>query len=166
MKKNTKNNANEVNVAYKKKQNKQNKSVEVVALVAMGAAILKTFEQKRKAEFYRLKIDDLVAVLTHANPRENVSKPNNKVEGQERVRALASVKVTRERHALVVAAATTHVPTPSTSHVLEMPIFSSVHRLYRMNRLIMSRSYPLLPSRMSYSNPLRTPTLFCPDIRK
>ena len=76
-------------------------------------------EQKGEAELYRLKVDDLVTVLTHADPRENLSKPKNKAEGLERVRALAFVKAALERHVLAVAAASAPSPTPLTDPVLE-----------------------------------------------
>ena len=45
--------------------------------------------------------------------------PKNKVEGLERVRALASVKAALERQVLAVAVAVAPEPTPLTAHVLE-----------------------------------------------
>ncbi len=76
-------------------------------------------EQKGEAELYCLKVDDLVARLKHADPREKLSEPKNKAEGQERVRAIASYKSALERHVLAVAAASAPSPTPLTAPVLE-----------------------------------------------
>ena len=60
-----------------------------------------------------------MAVLKHADPRGNVSKPKTKVEGQDRVRALAPVKAAIESKVLAVAVAVAPKPTPLTAHVLE-----------------------------------------------
>jgi hypothetical protein len=85
----------------------------------MGAAILKTLDQNEEAELYRLKVDNLAAVLTHAYPREHVSKPKSKAKGQERFRALASVKDSLERQVLAVEVVGAPEPTSLAAPLLE-----------------------------------------------
>lgn len=132
MERNAQNNAKEAAAADKREQAKQKKAVEVSALVTKGSAILKTLEQKGEAKLYRLKVDELVALLTHAYPQENQSKPKNKAEGLEKVRALGTVKVALERHALAVAVAQPPpvaletAPMPENYNILLRPSIGSV----------------------------------------
>ncbi len=85
------NNAKEAADADKREQDTQRKVVEVVMQVTKGATLLKTLEEKGGNELNSFKNEQLLALLVHANPRENIPKPKNKAEYQERVRALTTV---------------------------------------------------------------------------
>ena len=83
--------------AHNKEQKAQKKATEVAALVTRGAALLKELEQNGEARYKTLTISDIMALLTHADPQANISKPN-KPEGLRRVRILRSVDGALKRH--------------------------------------------------------------------
>ena len=87
------NNAKEAPAADKREPNKQRKSV------------LKTLEEKGGNALKSFMNDQLLALLVHANPRENIPKSKNKAEYQERVRALTTIQKALDNQALAIAPA-------------------------------------------------------------
>jgi uncharacterized protein YqfB (UPF0267 family) len=77
MERNAENIAKDAVASNNREHAKQKQTIEVPTLVTKGFAILKTLEQK-EAKLYRLKVDELVALLTHVYPQENQSKPKKK----------------------------------------------------------------------------------------
>ena len=83
----------------------QKKAIEVVALVTKGAELLQAMERHGPSFISRLNIADILALLTIADPAQgNVTKPKNKTEGLNRVRALGYVQAALSRHALAIGA--------------------------------------------------------------
>ena len=66
----------------------QKKALEVVALVTKGAELLQDFERHGPSFISRLVIADILPFLTIADPQGNVTKPKNKTERLDRIRAL------------------------------------------------------------------------------
>ena len=82
----------------------QKKALEVVGLVTNGAALVQTLEQGGTARLERLTLVEINALLAHADPLGAASKPKNKAEGMQRVRALKTVTDALGRHAAAAAA--------------------------------------------------------------
>ena len=96
---------------------KQKKAVEVAALVTKGAGLLLSLEQNGPSHISSLTVADILALLTNADPQGTISKPKNKAEGLERVRALGSIQAALRRHvadatAAAAAAAVAAPPPP------------------------------------------------------
>jgi hypothetical protein len=87
----------------KKEAAMQKKALEVASLVTKGAELLQALERHGPSFISRLVIADILALLTNADPQGNVTKPKNKTEGLDRVRALGSVQAALSRHALAIA---------------------------------------------------------------
>lgn len=94
--------------AKRKEAFMQKKALDVAALVTKGAELLLALERHGPSLISRLVIADILALLTNANPQGNVTKPKNKTEGLDRVRALGSVQAALSRHALAIAVEQPH----------------------------------------------------------
>ena len=101
--------------ADKKEQKAEKKAAEVPALVTRDEAVLKEVRHKGLVRLDSKNINnpDIVALSTHADPLGNISKPKNKAEGLQMVRALLSVRTALSRHAASAAPPPPPPPAPA-----------------------------------------------------
>ena len=99
--------------ADRKEQKAEKKAAEVAALVTRGAAVLKELSQNGPGRVSSLTVSDILALLTNADPQGNITKPKNKAEGLQRVRALRSVQTALSRHAASAAPPPPPAPAPA-----------------------------------------------------
>ncbi len=81
----------------------QKKALEVAALVTKCAELLRALERHESLFISRLVIAGILALLTNGDPQGNVTKPKNKNDGLDRVRAFGLVQAALTRHALAMA---------------------------------------------------------------
>ena len=104
--------AEKMGKAERKEQKAEKRAAEVSVLVTKGATLLKLLEQNGPARISSLTNPDILALLTHADPQGNISKPKNKTEGLQRVQALRFVKKALSKYAEATAASAAPPPPP------------------------------------------------------
>ena len=83
----------------KKDMSMQKNLLELAALMTKGVELLQALERHGPSFISRLVIVDILALLTNVDPQGNETKPKNKTEGLDRVRALGSVQAALRRYA-------------------------------------------------------------------
>ncbi len=91
--------------------------------------MLRALERHGPTCISSLVIADILALLTNVDPQGNVTKPKNKTDGLERVRALDSVRAALNRHTLAVAAEQPHPVAYPVAIATPQPVPTSLYPL-------------------------------------